>query len=211
MVEVDQLEAAAKKHRLKLEAEKEKQLRRKREKLGIVEFKEDQEEEKYNPYDEDQKNYEEAAKAEIQFEERRNGSDEEEGGDNSYDSEFEAEFFGNKNPEANDLLDKLQSEQQKRQEEERLQKIEENEKKKAEKLEKKRQEQLAAKNFEKLEDLNQELKKAAEFKPVEGVSYVKYDQFGIKIDPDDEARKYIADVNDNQGFSEFIPAVGDQY
>jgi len=59
------LEAAAKKHRLKLEAEKEKQLRRKREKLGIVEFKEDQEEEKYNPYDEDQKNYEEAAKAEI--------------------------------------------------------------------------------------------------------------------------------------------------
>ena len=84
------------------------------------------------------------------FEQRRGGeklmSDDEEEIDNSYDSEFEAEFFGKKDPNANTILDKLQSEQIKRQEEaEKL--AEENEKKREEKKDKKRKDQLASENF----------------------------------------------------------------
>jgi len=47
------------------------------------------------------------------------------------------------------------------------------------------------------------------------VSFIKYDQFGYKIDPnskeDEEIQKYIAKDGDVQGFSDFIPAVGEQY
>ena len=51
-VETDQFEAAAKKHKLREQAQREKTERRK--KLGLMKFKEDEE----NPYDSEEKDYE---------------------------------------------------------------------------------------------------------------------------------------------------------
>ena len=48
------------------------------------------------------------------------------------------------------------------------------------------------------------------YKAVEGVSYVRYDQFGVKLDPstkeEEEAKQFIADADDTEGFSKFVPA-----
>ena len=55
-----------------------------------------------------------------------------------------------------------------------------------------------------------ELKKAEKFVPMEGVSFVRYDRYGNKIDPskagtDEDITKYLAKDNDHAGF-QFIPA-----
>ena len=81
---MDQFEAAAKRHRMKEEARTEKKLKKIKEKDGTIEFKE----EKADP--------EELKEEEII--------------DNSYDSEFEAEFFGQKDPELNKELGNLKGE-----------------------------------------------------------------------------------------------------
>ena len=50
-----------------------------------------------------------------------------------------------------------------------------------------------------------ELKKAEKFVPMEGVSFVRYDRYGNKIDPskagtDEDITKYLAKDNDHAGF-----------
>lgn len=92
MIETDQIEAAAKKHKLREEAARERAERRK--KQETVQFKE-------NPYDSEEKEYDEDQKAEKKYQQELDGSEAEE---NSYDSEFEQEFFGKKDPELNKQL-----------------------------------------------------------------------------------------------------------
>lgn len=92
LVELDQIEAAQKKHKLREAAAMIKAKRIKNEKGGIVKFKDEAE----NPYDSEENNYD-AAK---EYEEA-GGSEVEE---NSYDSEFESEFFGKKDVDLNKEL-----------------------------------------------------------------------------------------------------------
>jgi hypothetical protein len=94
MIEVDEFEAAAKRHKLKEEAAKEKKKLRQLAKAGDLMFKED------NPYDSEEKEYEAAEKAH-----RKAIDGEEAHEEGSYDSELEAEFFGKKDPEANKKLE----------------------------------------------------------------------------------------------------------
>ena len=95
LVEMDQFEAAAKRHRLKEEAAREKRDRKYKEKTGFLEIKDKKE----NPYDSEEKEYDQAVATEIKI-----GQDDEDVISNSYDSEFEAEFFGKKDPELNRKL-----------------------------------------------------------------------------------------------------------
>jgi len=82
LIETDQFEAAAKKHRLRADAQQKKAEKRKREKGGDLDFISENEDE--NPYDSEEKEYQEDEKSNA-----------------SYDSELEAEFFGKKDPEKN--------------------------------------------------------------------------------------------------------------
>ena len=72
----------------------EKKDRRQMERKGTIQYKSD-EEEKYNPYDSEE---EEFRNAQANKDEDSSENPE----DGSYDSELEAEFFGNKNPDAQD-------------------------------------------------------------------------------------------------------------
>ena len=104
MVETDPVEAAYKKHQLKLQAQKEKVQRRMREKTGVLEYKSDQEDpDEGDPEDSEEGAYEDAARAEIDREREPEEGDEE--GD-SYDSELERDFFGEADPEVNAKLDR---------------------------------------------------------------------------------------------------------
>ena len=104
MIETDPLDAAYKKHQLKLQAQKEKVQRRLREKGGELEYKSDQEDpDEGDPEDSEEGAYEDAARAEIDREREPEEGDEE--GD-SYDSELERDFFGNADPELNAKLER---------------------------------------------------------------------------------------------------------
>ena len=82
-IELDQFEAAAKKHKLREAAHKKKAEKRKRENYGDLDFKSEDE----NPYDSEEKEYEKDHEESV--------------GEASYDSELEAEFFGKKDKERN--------------------------------------------------------------------------------------------------------------
>lgn len=109
-MEVDAIEAALKLHRLKEQARKDKILRMKTERNGDLQFNSDndvdEESGDENPYDSEEKEYRKAAKADIQHEKDLKQGQKGPGNNtdseyesNSYDSEFEAEFFGKKDPE----------------------------------------------------------------------------------------------------------------
>lgn len=101
MIEADQFEAAAKRHKLKEAMQKEKRLRKIRDKKGEIQYKkgsnseDSSDESNDNPYDSEEREYGRAAKADVRLE---MGEEEEEHGENSYDSELEQEFYGKKDP-----------------------------------------------------------------------------------------------------------------
>ena len=194
LVEMDQFEAAAKRHRLKEEAAREKRDRKYKEKHGLLEIKG-----KENPYDSEEKEYDQAVATEIKV-----GQDDDIIS-NSYDSEFEAEFFGKKDPELNRKLgnrsfdkdaegsdsdDQIDSSTTKN---------------------KKKQEKFDINNFTDDLDLNKDLKKFEAFKPAEGVSFVKYDILGnpitseLKPENKDDIRNYLAKDGDDAGFTYVAP------
>jgi hypothetical protein len=92
MIEADQFEAAAKRHKLKEAMQKEKRLRKIRDKKGEIQYKkgsnseDSSDESNDNPYDSEEREYGRAAKADVRLE---MGEEEEEHGENSYDSELE--------------------------------------------------------------------------------------------------------------------------
>ena len=93
MIETDQFEAAAKKHKLREEAQRKKKEMKKRDKKGQLEYKSDEE----NPYDSEEREYD-------QMVNHDEPSDEEDEDHNTYDSELEEEFFGKKDPDLNKQL-----------------------------------------------------------------------------------------------------------
>lgn len=144
------------------------------------------EEENENPYDSDEQEYRAAQEAEQEYEDDLDSDEEAK----SYDSELEADFFGKKDPEANGRLEKEAKEAKAAEREARAEKEQIDSSKK-----------FNPKDFdEKLEDV---LKKAQRYRPAAGVEFVQYDRFGYKMGQkdDEEVRKYIANENDNNGFS----------
>ena len=183
MIETDQIEAAAKKHKLREAAAKERADRRK--KQGQVEFKE-------NPYDSEEKEYDENEKAEVKFQE---GLDDSEAEENTYDSEFEEEFFGKKDPDLNKQLKNRKGSDEASDDQ----------------IDSSKQKQIYnPKDFKVSiqEDLNRELLKYQNlYKPSTGVEFKQYDRFGF--DKNDELTQYLARDGDEAGF-EYIPASEEQ-
>jgi hypothetical protein len=69
---------------------------------------------------------------------------------------------------------------------------------------------IAKQPKEKREDANRVLAKAQHFKPAEGVKFVRYDQYGVPIDPDAETgfdyQKHIATEDLAPGEAMYIEA-----
>ena len=95
MCEIDEFEAAAKRMRIKEEAAVAKRKQKLMLKNGGIAFLKDGTEKMDNPFDSEEVDYTNAAKAQLDFE----GEDELE--ENEYDSEFEEMFFGKKDKELN--------------------------------------------------------------------------------------------------------------
>ena len=98
LVELDPLEAATKKHMLREDAAKVRADRRKREKDGILKMKDEGE------YDSEKEEYDKAEEHDRDVKAEVVAGDDDDVLDNTYDSEFEEEFFGDKNPELNKEL-----------------------------------------------------------------------------------------------------------